>query len=158
MGLTPWNVVRVSPSQDGAGPTSRGQHTCLAPDTCSAHNTLHLSFPSESDSCAPALCSRTPGAVLWEGSRARGREEQVLPGPNAASLLRDAALKPRTTKPQVALPDDRCPSLMCRREGQELRHSTRTSQQNQKERSVFHSGFSATACGLATQECPSKEA
>lgn len=74
------------------------------------------------------------------------------------SLLRDAALKPSTTKPQVALPGDGCPSLTCRREGQELRHSTRTSRQNQKEGSVFHSRFSATTCGLGTQQCCSKEA
>lgn len=136
----------------------RGQHTRLAPDTYSTHNTLYLSFPSGSDSCAPALCSGKPGAALCQGSRARGREEQVLPGHNAASLLRDAALKPSTTKPQVALPGDGCPSLTCRREGQELRHSTRTGRQNQKEGSVFHSRFSATTCGLGTQQCCSKEA
>lgn len=157
MGFTPWNAVRPSPSQDGVGPMGRGQCTRLAPDTCSAPNTLHHSFPSVSDSCAPALCSRKPGAVLCQGSRARGREEQVLPGPNAASLLRDAAMKPRT-QPQVALPGDGCPSSTCRREGQELRHSTRTGCQNQKETSVFCSRFSATACGLGTRWCCSKEA
>lgn len=52
-----------------------------------------------------------------QGSRVRGREEQVLPGPNAASLLRDA------TEPEVALHGDGCPSLMGRRERQELRSS-----------------------------------
>lgn len=113
-------------------------------------NTLKLFYP-ECDSCAPALYSRKPGAVLCQGSRAWSCLALMLP-----SLLRDAALKPRTTKSQVALPGDGCPSLMCGRKGQELRHSMRTSQQNQKEGSVFCSRF--IACGLGTQLCCSREA
>lgn len=68
MGLIPQKAVRPSPRQDGAGPVGRGKPTCLATDTCSAHNTLDLSFPSGSWLlCSCSLFQETREAESEEG-------------------------------------------------------------------------------------------